>query len=160
MFEVKVEIAGRVIKFILSTLCRDPNEAEVRIVRLCRFKEPVMDCKESAAKEVNFVALNIVSEPFISLTLAKAAVFKPPPMVRFPTSVSQPLYLSKSLCAVAVACELIEQEEAGCEEEEDDDVVAARADVIRSADEAINDCSLIFWFLSLFSLFSYVCATV
>ena len=149
MLEVKLEIAGRVIRLILSTLSRDPKEAEVKMVRLCRFKESVMDCKESAANEVSFVALNIVSEPFIFLTLAKAPVFKPPPIVRFPTSVSQPLYLSKSLCAVAVACELIEQEEGGWEEEEDAE--AARADVIKRADEAINDCSFIFGGFSLFS---------
>ena len=97
IFEVKLEMAGRVINFILSTLCKDPNEAEVKIVKLCRFKESVMDSKESAANEVRFVALNIVRDPLISLTLAKAPVFKPPPIVKFPTNVSQRLYLSKSL---------------------------------------------------------------
>ena len=137
MLDVKVEIAGKVIRFILSTLCKDPNEADVKMVKLCKFKESVIDSRESAAKEVKFVALNTVKDPLISLTLAKAPVFKPPPTVRFPTNVSQRLYLSKSLCAVAVACELMVQEEGILEEDE----VAPRADVTRKADETISERS-------------------
>lgn len=54
---LKVEMAGRVIKLMVSTSSRAPKEAVVKMVKSCMFKAPVISLTESAAKEPREVAL-------------------------------------------------------------------------------------------------------
>lgn len=92
----KVEMAGKVTKLMESTSSKEPKEAEVKMVNSCMFKSPVIFLIESAENEDREVALKMVKEPSISLTLAKAAEPKSPVMVKLPTIVLQPAILSKS----------------------------------------------------------------
>ena len=54
---LKVEMAGRVIKLMVSTSSSAPKDAVVKMVKSCMFKAPVISLTESAAKEPKEVAL-------------------------------------------------------------------------------------------------------
>lgn len=62
-FEEKVEMAGKVIRLMVSTSSREPKEAEVRMVKLCKARVPVTFCRLSAAKLFREVALLTLKEP-------------------------------------------------------------------------------------------------
>lgn len=108
---VMVEMAGSVTNWIESTSSKEPKEALSKTVNLVKVKESEIVFKESAEKVLKEVALVMIKEPRISWTLAKAAEPKSPETTKSPAKVVQPEYLSKSAWALAVASDLMEQED-------------------------------------------------
>lgn len=56
-FVVKVEMAGKVMNWMVSTSSREPKEAADKMVNLCKLRESEIFFNESAWKSFRLVAL-------------------------------------------------------------------------------------------------------
>lgn len=95
--ELKVEMAGKVIKLMELTFSKEPKEAVVKMVKSVNSREPVISEIESAEKETSWVAFLIIKDPSIFWTLAIAAEPSSPVMVRLPVIVLQLAKASRSV---------------------------------------------------------------